>query len=238
MNEVKIGLILLVSVIFIAGGAGIYLSHDKDRTKFKYSDQEIDLDTKESSSQYEINGKVVYVDSNATGKSFITVQSLANSEKYAFTSDLLSQNDLGIKLGDIVKFSSHILSNKQGNYYLLTNSSELQIIGLSTNHHSLNPIKVSISDIKSNMQGQDIITEGNITELYESSKGHVFFTLNNSSNKIKCVLFNSEKNELPARLDLLKEYNNTNKNLKVLGKINIHKGDNQIVVKKVFTTIK
>lgn len=180
----------------------------------------------------DIIAKVVNINTNAEKKTFIKVNSFSDRQDYILLTGL-EPNVLDINLGDIVSFSDTLNKSRNGAYYFVNEVSDYRIVEKNTEvYNKLSTIK--ISEIKESMQGQDILVKANISGLRTSKKGHSFFDINDENSVVKGVLFNSEANQLEERLILLNNYNDTSKTVSLEGKVNIYKGDLQIIVSKVY----
>ena len=187
-------------------------------------------DSIESSSY--ITGKVVNINTNAEQKTFIKVNSFADQMDYTLLTSLQPQL-VDVNLGDVISFSDTLNKSANNAYYFVNKTSDYQVVEKNTEVYN-GTDTVSVSDVQASMQGRDVVLNAMISDLTTSKKGHSFFAVSDGNNPIKGVLFNSENNQLEDRLSLLKQYNDTSKQVKLAGKIDIYKNELQIIVSKVY----
>ena len=88
--------------------------------------------------------------------------------------------------------------------------------------------------INKEMRGKNIITRGFVKGFFVSRSGHAFFVIYDKSGKtLKGVMFKNEIQMLPARLDILKKYNETSTEIVFVGEVEIYKNELEIIVRKV-----
>lgn len=179
-----------------------------------------------------ITGRVVSVNTNAEKKTFIKVKSFTDQNNYTLLTSL--DSDLvDIELGDIISFSGSLEKSNNNAYYFVNKVTDYNIVEKSTNIDT-STNKVNVADIKPNMEGHGVILNGLVSDLTTSKKGHSFFTIMDEGYSINGVLFKSETNQLEDRLALLNQHNNTLNGVNLEGKVNIYKGELQVIVSKVY----
>ncbi|MBI2233374.1 MAG: OB-fold nucleic acid binding domain-containing protein [Candidatus Aenigmarchaeota archaeon] len=91
---------------------------------------------------------------------------------------------------------------------------------------AIEPRYVSVSQITSEMTGQEITTRG-IIDSYFTNEGNVFITLKNRTS-VKVVMFSREAGKQPWVYDLRK-----GDSIAVEGKVQIYKNELEIVADKI-----
>lgn len=92
---------------------------------------------------------------------------------------------------------------------------------------------ISVNQIDTSKIGQTIKITGRVSNIY-GYKGHHFFDFNDGTGTIRGVLFSSDINELPARLALLNNAEQSNFPVTLVAKINEYKGELQLIVDKIY----
>lgn len=98
------------------------------------------------------------------------------------------------------------------------------IIALFLLTQLIEPQKMEINEITTDMAGINIITQGTASNVVER-EGHVFFSLISENSSIKAVLFenDAQKTRIPGN----------NEFITVHGEVALYKGELEIIVKQI-----
>ena len=93
---------------------------------------------------------------------------------------------------------------------------------------NFNPIQVGISEIGSDSVGKYVSVSGEISDMYSHKDGHIFFDLNQGSDAIRVVIWNSDVNNLKSRGMNISEICN-GASVEISGMIEYYKGQIELV---------
>lgn len=228
-NYIKFLVVILVIIIF-GGIAG--LAYEKHAGKSSISNNDLIEAKTITSSTADVSGKIVNINTNAEQSTFIKVNDNSDKQDYVLVTQL-DPKSLGLNLGDTIKFSKTLQTNDKKTFFIINNLTDYQIIKKNTNKISDEIKNVKISDINSGMQGTTVNTSGVVQDL-TIKNGNAFFKITDDNTSLKAVLFKAEAEQLQARVDLLNDSETSNQKLGFVGKVDIYKGETEIVVSKVY----
>ena len=204
------------------------LNNPSDEIYISENDAEVSTIDKSN----DVIGKVISVNTNAEKKTFIKLKSFTDQKQYNLLTSL-SPDTVDINKGDIISFSNSLERSNNNAYYFINKVADYNIIEKNTDIKT-GLRTIAIADVNANMEGDEVVLNGMVSDLFTSGKGHSFFKLEDSRSSINAVLFSSESNQLKDRLTLLNKYNDTSKKVNLEGKVGVYKGDLQIIVAKVY----
>ena len=204
------------------------LNNPSDEIYISENDAEVSTIDKSN----DVIGKVISVNTNAEKKTFIKLKSFTDQTQYNLLTSL-SPDVIDINKGDIISFSNSLERSNNNAYYFINKVADYNIIEKNTDIKT-GLETIAIADVNANMEGDEVVLNGMVSDLFTSGKGHSFFKLEDSRSSINAVLFSSESNQLKDRLTLLNKYNDTSKKVNLEGKVGVYKGDLQIIVAKVY----
>ena len=196
----------------------------------KSASNQLSITTENINKQVSINCKVLSKYDHPDGHIFLKVLTDNNEEIEIPIFNTLGYNTEAINSGSYIKVNGKI-SEYKGRLQVIPNSkNDIEIVSdVTINDNKL----LSISDITENDRGKVIQVKGAPTKLVEKN-GNIFLYLQDGQSKIKAVLFKADGNEIEGRKEKLKEYENLNKPVRVLGTVDIYNNELEIIIDKVY----
>lgn len=228
-SYIKFLVVILVIVVF---GGIVGVAYEKYAGKRSITNNESIEGKTITSSTGDVLGKIVNINTNAKKSTFIKVNDNSDKQDYVLATQL-DPKSLGLNLGDTIKFSKTLQTNDKNTFFIINNLTDYQIIKKNTNKISDETKSVKISDINSGMQGTTVNTSGVVQDLIIKN-GNAFFKITDDNTSLKAVLFKAEAEQLQARVELLINSEASNQKLNFMGKVDIYKGETEIIVSKVY----